>query len=93
MGLPLTTAMSAAQPTRIPQYFVMPSACVAFVVATRMTSMPLARNVPKNRAGSPMPANASTRLPRSCATCVSSGFRCADNTGLPCAAISPGNPA
>ena len=56
--------------------------------AVRTTSMPLARSVLKNRAGSPMPANASTRLPRSDATCASSGFRCADNTGLPCAAIS-----
>ena len=35
-----------------------------------------------------MPANASTRLPLSEATCAASGFRCADSTGLPCAAIA-----
>ena len=49
----------------------------------RADGVPLARSVLKNRVGSPMPANASTRRPRSCAITAASGFRCARNTGLP----------
>src|SRR6267142_2358284 len=50
--------------------------------------MPLARSVLKNLKGSPIPAKASTRLPRSDATDTSSALRWADSTGLPCDAIA-----
>jgi len=53
--------------------------------------MPLARSVLKNLKGSPIPAKASTRLPRSDATDTSSALRWADSTGLPCAAMAGGN--
>ena len=56
--------------------------------ACATTSIPLARSVLKNRAGSPIPAKASTRLPASDATEAASGFRCADSTGPPRAATA-----
>ena len=56
--------------------------------AAATTSMPLARSVLKNRAGSPMPAKASTRLPRKRRDRGLVRPEMRRSTGLPCAAMA-----